>query len=201
MKAIVNELLFEVGWSCQFIILFSFCIFEIFHNEKGFFFFLDEHFWHHLKSVCAYPSVHNSLEGTGLKVKSEGSRVRLTTFEFCFFQLLVDLRRVLKPLRHTGVSCEKSSTNFNETLTMILFCINVLLFYPPHHLKRQGTVSPISRLRKHPEHMWLKHLTFQGLPLLPPSSEGPQGLKTKSHVPMSLQSLLSLKFTWIKAEF
>ena len=117
-------------------------------------FFFDDHFWHHLKSVCAYTSVHHSLEGTGLKVKTEGSRVRLTTFEFCFFQLLVDLRQVLKPLWHTGVSCEKSSTNFNETLTMILFCINVLLFYPPHHLKRQGTtVSPSSRLRKHSEHM------------------------------------------------
>ena len=155
-------------------------------------FFFDDHFWHHLKSVCAYTSVHHSLEGTGLKVKTEGSRVRLTTFEFCFFQLLVDLRQVLKPLWHTGVSCEKSSTNFNETLTMILFCINVLLFYPPHHLKRQGTtVSPSSRLRKHSEHMWLKHLTFQGLPLLPPSSEGPQGRK-QSHMFLCLCSLYCL---------
>ena len=192
----------KLGEAANSLYYFLFVSLKFFIMKRDFFLCFDEHFWHHLKSVCAYPSVYNSLEGTGVKVKSEGSRIRLTTFEFCFFQLLVDLRRVLKPLRHTGVSCEKSSTNFNETLTMILFCINVLLFYPPHHLKRQGTtVSPISRLRKHPEHMWLKHLTFQGLPLLPPSSEGPQGPKTKSHVPMSLQSLLSLKFTWIKAEF
>lgn len=67
---------------------------------KRVFFFFDDHFWHHLKSVCAYPSVHNSLEGTGLKVKTEGSRVKLTTFEFCFLQLLVDLRQVLTSLAH-----------------------------------------------------------------------------------------------------
>lgn len=97
MKAIVNELILEAAWSWKFITLSSLLlyVFEIFHNEK---FSVNDYLRHHLKLSCVPPSVHNPLEDTGLKVKSKGSRVRLTKFESCFHQSLVDLRQVVKPL-------------------------------------------------------------------------------------------------------